>query len=178
MKETAGEKAHRASLDTTKYNSYELADGLIKDFVDQIVLCAKNHLKKFECLDQFCIVSLIASDCLIKNAMRHKYFALPWLPKPRPDQSCFLFNNKESRFTHLWSLPNPLTMAELSTVSRCNKKYLKMKSWCDSFYNKTFWEDIRKEHDISILSEEELLKNHPSEYENLMKKILPGECNG
>lgn len=171
MKRTAGEKAYEASKDSNKYTSGDLADGLIKDVSEQIVICAENHITLFKDLSEFCVVNLTVGDPLIKNAIRHKYFALPWLPKPRPDQSCFLFNVKTQKFKHLWSLPNAQTMAELDCLTTVHKKYERMRKWCVAFYEYNFWELIRDMNSIDLLSEEEMIDKKPDQYKKLMKLL-------
>ncbi len=102
--------------------------------------------------------------------MRVKYFALPWLPKPRPDQSCFLYDS--GKITHLWSLPNSKTMGELSSLDIVHERYKRVKKWCDSFFDLTFWEDIREEHGFKGLSEEEMVARQPEKYDALLSKVI------
>ena len=171
MKRTAGEKAHEASKIRERYTADDLAHEIIEDISDQIVICAENHLPLFGELAEFCVVNLTVSDPLIKNAIRHKYFAFPWLPKPRADQSCFLFNTTTQKFKHMWSLPNAQTMAELDCLTIVHKKYERMRKWCVAFYEYNFWELIREMSSIDMLSEEEMIDNQPEEYKKLMHLI-------
>ena len=171
VKKTAGELSIKALGDTTKYSVMDVADGISSNVKQGVIQCVENHVGIFNGISEFCVVCLISSDCLIKNLMRLKYFALPWLPKPRQDQSCFLYDGK--KITHLWSLPNATTMAELSSLTKVHTKYERMKFWCDSFFDKRFWENIREYHKISILSEEEMVEKTPEKYKNIMSKINP-----
>ena len=176
---TAGEKALKASKDTTIYHSMELADDLVKDVAKEVEQCIKNHLEVFKGIPKFCVVGLIAGDCIIPNAMRIKYFALPWLPKPRPDQSCFLFDSTTHKVKHLWTLPSAQTMAEVSTLLSVHDSWKKIRIWSVAFYNKDFWPIIRKMNAINLLAEEEMIDKQPESYEKLVKLIAEriGESN-
>lgn len=157
-RKTAGELSLKASMDETKYNSLDLGYALTEDIAKQLEICVRRHNPIFD-EHEYCVGYLLAGDPLIKNVLRRKYFAMLYLPSPRPNQTVFLYNKTFDRFEkRLWVLPNAMTMAELSELPVVDKKFLSMKRWSDSFFNRTFWEDIRSEHGIDMLSEIEYLQ--------------------
>ena len=168
-RQTAGALQVKASSDTTKYDALEVGQALCDDVMEQLRICAhKNH----DVLDipQFCVVMLVSEDCLIKGLMRRKFYAWPFLPKPRPNQAVFLYTKKTNDISRLWVLPNALTMAILSEMGYVHGKFVTMKRWTDTFYQgialndaSVFWNYIRKQHGIEMLSETEYLKRHASE---------------
>lgn len=162
-RKTAGELSLKAASDKTKYDEIEVAYALTEDIAEQLAICARRHNSIFD-EDEYCIGYVLASDPLIKGIMRKKYFAMLYLPSPRPEQAVFLYNKKKDQFVkRLWVLPNAAKMAVLSEMTSPPIKYLQMKGWCDAFFNKTFWPYIRKEHGISMLSELEYLNAHREE---------------
>jgi hypothetical protein len=157
---TAGELCQKAASDSTKYNALEVGHALTNDIAEELATCALRHKDIFN-EDEYCVGYVIASDPLLQNVMRRKFFAMLYLPSPRPNQAVFLYNKRWERFTkRLWTLPNALTMAELSEMTIVDPKYREMKGWCDAFYNfrKPFWQYIRDQHKITMLSESEYLK--------------------
>lgn len=167
-RKTAGELANQALADNEKYDAWDLAKTWSKSVLDEVWKCI-DHAKP-RCADQeFCVVMLYASDCVIKNAIRRKFYAWPWLPQPRPNQAVWLYRKSTDDIQGLWCLPEPYTMAKISTDIQCPKEYLRMSSWCRSFFNGTFPKDIRKESGIDLLTEEEYSKKHA----HLMKKREP-----
>jgi hypothetical protein len=161
-KPTAGELSLKAARDETKYDPYDVGHGISDEVMEQIVLCAHNHHDTFD-EPEYCIVMLLASDCLLNNLMRLKYYAWPYLPSPRPNQSVFLYNKHLGTFKFLWSLPKPEAMAMLNQTFVVQKKFKRMKQWCDAFYDVRFWEFIREQHKIDMLSESEYLAAHRQE---------------
>lgn len=156
-RKTAGELSLAASADTTRYNSLEVAHALADEVEKELFICARRHNTIFD-EEEFCIGYVIATDPMIQNVMRRKFFAMLYMPSPRPNQSVFLYNKMQDQITKcLWVLPNPATMAELSELTIVDKKYRRMKAWCDAFYEKRFWPFIRSENKISLLSEIEYL---------------------
>jgi hypothetical protein len=90
--------------------------------------------------------------------MRRKFYAWPYLPSPRPNQTVFLYSKKQDKIVkRLWILPNAATMAELSELNYVHPKYQTMQAWSIAFFKGTFWEYIRFEHQIDMLSEKEYL---------------------
>lgn len=155
---TAGEMSLKAAYDETKYSSMDVGHALTEDIAKELVECVRRHNPIFD-EDKYCVGYVIAADPLLKNVMRRKFFAMLYLPSPRPNQAIFLYNKVFDRFEkRLWVLPNAATMAELSELPVVDKAYQSMKEWSDAFFNGTFWQFIRKQHDIDMLSEIEYLK--------------------
>ena len=164
IRKTAGELANKALADTTKYDARDVALAVCDDIENQLYLAAQNYDDK---IDEkiFCIVKVRAEDNLIKNLKRIKYYCWPWLPSPRPNQSVFLYDKVNQKIIkRLWVLPNALTMAELATSDLIvHKRYQTMKDWSVAFFKGTFWEFIRYQHDIDMLSQEEYFELHAKE---------------
>lgn len=157
MKETAGKLAYKASQDPTKYDALEVGYALTEDIAKELAICAHRHREIFA-EEEYCVGYVLASDPLIKNVMRRKFFAFLYLPSPRPNQAVFLYNKKLDKFTkRLWTLPNAWTMACLSELTVVDKAFKEMKGWCDAFFDLKFWETIRQQHNITLLSEIEYL---------------------
>lgn len=160
---TAGEMSLKASYDETKYDSREVGHALTEDIAKELQECVRRHNSIFN-EDRYCVGYVIASDPLLKNVMRRKFFAMLYLPSPRPNQAIFLYNKVFDRFEkRLWVLPNAATMAELSECDHVAKPYELMKAWSDAFFAGKFWQFIRKQHDIDMLSEIEYLKANREE---------------
>ena len=155
--QTAGQLSLKASMDETKYDSREVGHALTEDIAKELAECAHKHNAIFD-EDKFCVGYVIAGDSLLKNLMRRKFFAMLYLPSPRPNQAVFLYNKTADRFEkRLWVLPNAATMAELSESPIVHTAYKPMKAWSDAFFDGTFWPFIRKQHHIDMLSEIEYL---------------------
>src|SRR5271166_320140 len=192
-KVTAGELSKKALSDTTKYDALEVGHALADEIAPQLRQCIENH-KSIINENEFCIVMLIAKDPLISNVIRRKFYAWPYLPKPRPNQSVFLYNKAKDAITHrLWILPSDMVMAELHSLSHVDKVYQTMKAWSDAFYkgwkyvrpnifrhgwdkltgNQSgyfvntdpfhFWNYVRKDQNIDMLSEHEYFLKHRDE---------------
>lgn len=165
MQPTAGELANKALKDRTDYNALELGHALCEDVEVEVRKCIENHKHKTT-EEEFCIVRIFgANDPLIHNAKRTKYYAWLYLPSPRPNQAVFLYNRALDRITkRLWVLPNALVMARLATANYfVPKLYQTMQAWSVAFFKGTFWEYIRYEHQIDMLSEREYLIAHKQE---------------
>lgn len=184
IRKSAGELSRKANADTTKYNAIEVGHALADEIYPQIRQAIENH-KKIIDEPEFCVIMLIAKDPLIHNLMRRKFYCWPYLPKPRPNQSVFLYNKaKDEIVKRLWILPNDMMMAELHSLSIVDSRYRSMKAWSDAFYhgwkhvkvkkdqtnplkppeyesrfiNTTptyFWEYVRKDQNITMPSEHE-----------------------
>lgn len=176
---TAGELANKALSDNTKYNALEVGHALADDIMPHLRQCIENH-KTIINENEFCIVMLISKDPLISNLMRRKFYAWPYLPKPRPNQSVFLYNKGLDQITHrLWILPSDVVMAELHSLPHVDARYKTMKGWSDAFYKgwkldkKTknfynsdpfhFWNYVRKDQKINMPSEHEYFLKHREE---------------
>jgi len=159
-RQTAGQLSLSASRDETKYNALEVGHELTQDIAKELAICAQRHRDIFN-EEEYCVGYVIAGEPLLHNVMRKKFFAMLYLPSPRPNQCVFLYSKLWDRFTkRLWTLPNAATMAELSEMITVHPKYKDMKGWCDAFYNfrRPFWQYIRDQHKITMLSESEYLK--------------------
>lgn len=180
---TAGELSKKAAADTTKYDALEVGHALVDDIMPHIRQCIENH-KNIIDENEFCIVMLIAKDPLIANVMRRKFYAWPYLPKPRPNQTVLLYNKGKDAITHrLWVLPSAMVMAELHDLSHVDKRYQTMKGWTDAFYKGWkfiknpgdkeghfvntdpfhFWHYVRQDQQITMPSEHEFFLQHREE---------------
>jgi hypothetical protein len=177
MRRSAGYLSNKAKSDNTKYNAIEVGHALADDIMPHLRTCIENH-KTIIDENEFCIVMIIAKDPLISNLMRRKFYAWPYLPKPRPNQSVFLYNKALDRITHrLWILPSDMVMAELHSLSYVDKRYRTMKAWSDAFYKGWkykdgnfintdpchFWNFVRKDQKITLQSEHEYFLEHREE---------------
>lgn len=156
-RKTAGELSLKASSDSTRYDSLEVGHALTDDISNELITCARRHREIFD-EKEYCVGYVIAGDPLIKNVMRRKFFAMLYLPSPRPNQAVFLYNKVKDEITkRLWVLPNSLTMAELSECKFVAPQWKTMKAWSDAFFAGSFWHFIRDQHGINLLSEHEYL---------------------
>lgn len=160
MQETAGQLAIKALSDTTKYDSLEVGHAMADDIYKHLYDSISAHKSIIDEME-FCAVMVISKDPLIRNLVRRKFYCWPYLPKPRPNQAVFLYNRGLDRITkRLWVLPCDMVMAELASGIAVDKRYETMQAWSIAFYNGTFWEYIRYEHDIDMLSEHEYFLKH------------------
>lgn len=187
---TAGEISTKLKNDTTKYDALEVGHALVDDIMIELRKCIENH-KSIIDENEFCIVMIISKDPLICNLMRRKFYAWPYLPKPRPNQSVFLYNKTRDCITkRLWVLPSDMVMAELHSLSFVDKRYHTLKAWSDAFYKGWkfirnfskrdekgklipgkfvnvdpfyFWDFVRKDQETDMLSEHEYLLKHREE---------------
>lgn len=152
----ASELAKKAAQDKTIYKAREVAEAWSEDLLPNLLESAQLYESRID-QNEFCVVYVIAGDPLLPTLRRRKFYSWPYLPSPRPDQGVFLYNKSLQRITkRLWILPNAMSMAELSQPGLvADKNYKSMQRWSRSFYNGSFWNDIRKEHDIKMLSQEE-----------------------
>jgi hypothetical protein len=177
-RKTAGELSLKATSDNTKYDPLEIGYALTDDVIHQLQVCGQNHSHIFDEHEYF-LVLIVAGDPLIKGVRRHKYAAFIHMPKPRPQQSCFLYNKFTGKIKRLWSLPDAKVMATISQMSYVDKKWRETKGWCDAFFcgwmfddatqtyintnTHHFFDYIRKQHGIKHLSESEYLDAHREE---------------
>ena len=161
---TAGELSQKAMADTTNYNLLELGHAVCESIPDELRKCIEKYKNMID-EPEFCIVRQKASDPLISPLLRYKYFAWPYLPKPRPEQNVFLYNKAKDDITkRLWSLPSPARMAQLATTtSLVPKEYQEMQAWSIAFFDGKFWEYIRYESEINMPSEHEYFLEHREE---------------
>ena len=157
---TAGELSLKAASDNTIYDPLEVAYGLCDDVYEQLCICTDRHEKIFD-ENEFFLILIVAGDPLLCNLRRHKYYAYLFMPQPRPQQTVFLYNKGTRGFKRLWSLPDAKTMAVISEMTYVAPQWQQTKFWCDSFYKKTFFQDIRNQYGITHLAESEYLDaNH------------------
>jgi hypothetical protein len=161
---TAGQLSKQAASDTTRYDALEVGHALADDIekhLNESIRLYHNIIEE----NEFCVVMLIAKDPLIANLMRRKFYCWPFLPKPRPNQAVFLYNKSLDRITkRLWILPSDMVMAELAgTEIIVDKRYQTMQAWSVAFFKGTFWDYIRYEHGIDMLSEHEYFLQHRKE---------------
>lgn len=155
-RKTAGEMSLKAASDSTKYDGIEVAEAQMHDIVPQLLENAHAHLEKID-EPEFFVVMVRASDPLIVGIVRQKFYSYPYMPSPRPEQAVFLYNKAKDSLKFLWSLPPAKVMAAISEATVVSRKWERTKGWCDAFYDRIFWQYIRKEHNIDHLSEIEYL---------------------
>lgn len=169
-KPTAGELANKALSDNTKYDLIEVGEAVSNDIESHLAECIKRHNEIFD-MDEYCVCFVLAGDPLLKNLVRRKFFALPFLPSPRPGQTVFLYNKRLDKITkRLWVLPDAHTMEALYLTPHPGPAWKSMKQWSQAFYDGCFFEFIRKQHDIDMLSESEMIKAQENEAKSLMPK--------
>lgn len=155
MRKTAGELSQKIMTDQTKYNALEVGHAMTDDIGVHIRQAIENHRHIID-EPEFCVVMVIATDPLIKTLTRRKFYCWPYLPSPRPNQACWLYNKGLDRITkRLWVLPSAMVMAELTSIACVHETYKTMQAWSMAFYKGTFWEYIRYEHGIDMPSERE-----------------------
>lgn len=179
---TAGALSLKAASDTTKYDSLEIGHALKDDVGAQLLICARRHRDIFD-EKEYCVGYVLASDPMIRGVMRRKYFAMLYLPSPRPSQAVFLYNKIKDEITkRLWVLPcafspnpNVWSMEKLYLESNVPSEYHTMKAWSQAFYDLKFWPFIRKQHNIKMLSEIEYLNANREELVKAStQKVDPG----
>ncbi len=161
---TAGELSLKARQDRVLYDSleagYDISNTEIIKGLEQTI---DKHNEIFDEVE-YCVCYVIAKDPLLINAIRLKFFAYLYLPSPRPDQTVFLYSKKADKITkRLWTLPNAITMEALYLNHTVPESYRLMKAWTHAFYDGCFWQWIRKQHGITMLSESEYLQVHRKE---------------
>lgn len=169
MIETAGAIQNKLNRDTTKYNALEVGHAMTDDIEKHLYEAAETYRDMID-EDEYCVVMVVAKDMLLTNVVRRKFYCWPYLPKPRPNQAVFLYNKRLGKITkRLWVLPSDMVMAELSSIPVVDKRYKTMQAWSIAFFDGKFWEYIRHEHGIKMLSEHEyILENR--------EKLLQAGC--
>lgn len=163
MRVSAGELSKKAMSDTSNYNAFDIGHAMSKDIESHLYESAIKHESVIQ-EDEYCVVMVIAKDPLIKNLIRRKFYCWPYLPKPRPNQVVFLYNKRLGRLTkRLWVLPSDMVMAELASLAIVDKTYKTMQAWSVAFFEGKFWEYIRYESGIDMLSEHEYFLKHREE---------------
>lgn len=160
---TAGSLCLKASGDSHIYDPLEIAYGMTDKVMMGISECIEAHENIFN-EDEFFVVLQRASDPILKNVMRQKFYADLFLPEPRPEQMVCLYNRRTLEVTRLWSLPNAKVMAIVSEMPWVDQKWVNTKYWCDAFFSGQFFERIRDQYKFSHLSRREYLDNHREEF--------------
>lgn len=156
-RETAGELSRKADLDQTVYDSLEAGYALTEDIAKELEQVVIKHDRIFNEPEYFVVMQL-ASDPLIKNVMRRKFYGDLYLPDPRPRQTVFLWSKVKQQFIcRLWCLPDVISMETLYEITNVSPRFKLMKMWSEAFYNGNFWETIRAQHNIKHLSKSEYL---------------------
>lgn len=160
---TAGTLSKKALSDTTKYDALEVGHAMVDD-IEKHLYESIDKYKDMIDEKEFCVVMIVAKDPLITNLIRRKFYCWPYLPKPRPNQAVFLYNKQLGKITkRLWVLPSDMVMAELASLSLVHKRYKTMQAWAIAFFEGKFWEYIRYEQNIDMLSEHEYFLKHREE---------------
>lgn len=160
---TAGQLAQKALSDNTKYDALEVGHAMSDDIEKHLYEAVKKYHDMID-EPEFCVVMVVAKDPLIKNLIRRKFYCWPYLPSPRPNQAVLLYNKKLGKITkRLWVLPSDIVMAELASLAIVDKRYKTMQAWSIAFFEGKFWEYIRYEHGINMLSEHEYFLKHREE---------------
>jgi hypothetical protein len=156
-RESVGALAYNAIRDSIRYDPLEIGHAVTDDMGVHIQECIRIYNKKID-EDEYCVCYVWADDPLIKGVRRRKFFGWPYLPSPRPDQGVFLYNKrKDSLEKRLWILPQAQVMEGLYLAQSVPAELVQMKQWSMAFYDGCFWQFIRKQHDIKMLSETEYL---------------------
>jgi len=162
-RQTAGEISKKLSQDTTKYDALELGYAMAEGIDEHLYQAVANYKDIIE-EDEFCVVMLVGKDNLIQNVIRRKFYCWPYLPKPRPNQAVFLYKKSTERIVkRLWVLPSDVVMSELASLRHVDKRYKTMQAWSVAFFENKFWEYIRYESGINMLSEHEYFLEHRQE---------------
>lgn len=160
---SGGELSKKALSDKTKYDALEVGHAMADDIESHLYEAVKNNHNIID-ENEFCVVMVVAKDPLIKNLVRRKFYCWPYLPKPRPNQAVFLYSKQASRIIkRLWVLPSDMVMAELASLAIVDKRYQTMQAWAIAFFEGKFWEYIRHESGIDMLSEHEYFLQHREE---------------
>lgn len=168
---TAGTLSNKAKKDATDYNLLELGHAVTDEVIEEFRKCREIYNQIFD-EDEYCLVRQVADDRLISNGKHYKYFGFLYLPKPRPDQMVILYNKRLDLFKkRLWTLPSAARMAQLASTNLIvPKAYEEMQAWSVAFFKGTFWEYIRHQNKIDMLSEHEFFLSHRDE-------LIKAGCN-
>ena len=162
-RKTAGELSHKALSDTTKYDALEVGHAMADDISKHLYDAVKNYHNIID-ENEFCVVMVVAKDPLLVNLVRRKFYCWPYLPSPRPNQAVFLYNKSAGRIVkRLWVLPSDMVMSELASMAIVHKRYVTMQAWSVAFFQGKFWEYVRFESGVDMLSEHEYFLKHREE---------------
>lgn len=156
IKPTAGALSLKAAGDLSRYDGREVAEAQLHDVMKNVMQCAQKHHSIMD-EEEYFVIMVRASDPLLQNLVRQKFYCYLYMPSPRPEQAVWLYNKTNGTIHFLWSLPPAKVMAAISEAPYVNKEWRSTRKWVDSFYKGTFWSDIRKQYGIDHLSEHEYL---------------------
>lgn len=167
----AGQLNAELRKETCPYEAGEVVQEMTKDIPEQLYQCARNHREVID-EPEYCVIMLLRKEPHLENIIRHLYFAWPYMPKPRPDQSVFIYNKAKDSLDLLWTLPPAHALAMLSEMQVVDQGYFNMKKWCDLYWDelkgKRVWaEEIRKWTGCKLETEDEFLKAHSEELAKL-----------
>lgn len=165
-----GQMQNEALADSTRYDVRDISQAVIDDLPKHLWECVDKYKPIYD-EPMFCIVMLLVDDNVLKGIVRRKFYAWPFLPKLRANQTVWLYRKGDDTLDMLWSMPEPMTMAWLATVSPPPKNLERMKHWVDAYFDGRFYEAIRKDNKLRLETESEYLKNHAVE---LRKAALDG----
>ena len=160
-RKTAGElENYLRSKETDNYSHFDLGYTFSNTKIQEgIEECVNLHWNTFhESIHQFCVVCFLAfGEGSLAHVVRTKFCAVPYLPSPCPLQSVWLIDKRTEKGKLLWSLPHAERITEISEEFSFDPHALRMKQWADWFFMgaSVFWENIRKMHGISMLSDSE-----------------------
>jgi hypothetical protein len=184
---TVGADSLAAQSDHTKYDPLEIGHALTDDILKEVWKCIDAH---YNIIDEpeFCVAMVRASDPLIYGVMRRKFYAWPYLPKPRPEQIVFHYQKRTDTIIRLWSLPSAKVMAVISETNGVSFQWKNTKYWCDAFFSgfmydnetggftnyneSSFYNAIRTATGINLESESEYLNAHRAEIVQASKDNL------
>lgn len=166
---TAGEAEKKIREDRTVYKAMEVAEAACHDIMQQVEICADTHHHIID-EPEFFVVMLLGDDSVLKTVTRRKFYAYPFLPSPRPNQSVWAYYKKSKSLQFLWALPEPMTMAALSTMTAVDPAYRNMKMWSDWFYSGRFSHYVREFfHKQHWVTEKQYLRAHSAKFIEAMK---------
>lgn len=159
---TAGQLDYSLRNDPNSYNAYEVAGDVCEDLPKHLWECVDKHRPIID-ERQFCVVMLIQQDQLLKTVYKRRFYAWPFLPKVRADQSVWLYDKDKDSLDFLWAMPEPEAMAMLAHMPTVDYSLMRMKYWVDHFYAGDFYDRIREDNGIEMFTEAEFLKLHAKE---------------
>lgn len=162
-KPTAGSLCLKASGDSHIYDPLEIAYGMTDKVMQGITECIEAH-EKILGEEEFFVILQRASDPVLKNVIRQKFYADIFLPEPRPEQMVCLYKKKDSSVIRLWSLPNAKVMAVISEMNWVDERWEKTKFWCDAFYSGRFFDLIREQYHFTHQTKKEFLNSNREKF--------------
>ena len=120
MIKTAGQIQNELiKKDLGKLNPDELGVSSTDAIWQEVYNCAIKHEETFS-VKKYCVIMQYAKDPLLCTVVRRVFYAWPYLPDPRPEQSVWLYDMHDNSFRLLWALPDAAAMAILSETPSPN----------------------------------------------------------